>query len=83
MRFHYTFAVSKLLRDLGEEGARLRAAIRALQSDPTPLDAITTPERPGRYEQHVRIGMRGYWLIWRVEQDRGERVITITAIEEN
>lgn len=83
MRYQYTFAVSKLLRDLGEDGAPLRAAIRALQANPRPTDALTTPERPGRYEQHIRIATRGFWLIWRVEQDRGETVITITAIEEN
>jgi hypothetical protein len=83
MRFQYTYAVSKLLRDLGESGAPLRAAIRALQSNPTPADAISVPERPGRYEQHVRIGTRGFWLVWRLEQDRGEQVITITAIDEN
>lgn len=83
MRYQYTFAVSKLLRDLGESGSPLRRAIETLQRNPTPPGAIASAERPGRYEMHVRVGQGGYWLIWRVEKDRGETVITITAIEEN
>jgi len=83
MRFHYTNEVSKLLRDLGESAAPLWAARRALQSNPTPANAISVPDRASRYEQHVRIDTRGFWGVWRVEQDRGEQVIAITALEEN
>jgi hypothetical protein len=83
MRIHLSQQVIILLRGLKEEGAPLRRAVEALEQNPTPADAITTPERPGRYETHVRVGQRGYWLTWQIEQDRGETVIRVTAIVEN
>lgn len=41
MRFHYSFAVSKLLRDLGEAGAPIRRMIETLRKNPTPDDALS------------------------------------------
>jgi hypothetical protein len=79
MRFHYSFAVSKLLRDLQETGAPLRRAIEALKKNPFPEDAYAVEGYPERYEFFVA----GYWIIYEVDQSGGETVIRVTAIEAN
>jgi hypothetical protein len=79
MRFHYSFQVSKLLRDLKEEGAPLRRAIEALKKNLFPEDAMQVKGYPNRYE----IFVMGYWMIYEVDQSGGETVIWVTAIEEN
>ena len=83
MRFHYSFQVSKLLRDLKELGAPLRRAIEALRHNPIPEDARAIPERPGRYEIHVRVSQRGYWVIYEIDESGSETVITVSVIEPN
>jgi hypothetical protein len=72
-----------LLRSLGLAGRPIWDAIESLRKTPHPPDAITSKERPGRLEMHVRVGQRGYWLGWEIAQDRGERVIKVMLIEEN
>jgi hypothetical protein len=83
MRIHLSPDVIRLLATLREEGAGIRAAIEAIRRNPDQPDAIQTLERPGRRELHVRIGNRGYWIIYRIKRDRGETQIDITAIEQN
>ena len=83
MRVELSPKVIALLRALKEEGAPLRRAVETLGQNPTPANALTSPERPGRYEMHVRVGQRGYWLGWEVMRDRGETVIKVGVIEEN
>jgi hypothetical protein len=83
MRIDIPPSVIAWLRSLGAEGRPLWEAIESLRRHPTPPDAITWPERPGRYETHVRIGEQGYWLAWEIRQDRGESVIRVAAIREN
>jgi hypothetical protein len=77
MRFHYSFAVSKLLRDLKEQGAPLRRAIEALKQNPLPEDAMKVEGYPNRYELLVA----GYWIVYEVDRGGGETVIRITVIE--
>jgi len=79
MRFHYSFAVSKLLRDLKDEGAPLRRAIEALRQNPFPEDALPVDGYENRYEMFVI----GYWIVYEVDQRGGETVIQVAAIKEN
>jgi hypothetical protein len=79
MRFHYDFEVSRLLRILKEEGAPLRRAIEALAKNPFPEHALVVEGHPNRRE----IFVRGYWIVYDVDQSGGETVLWITAIEEN
>jgi len=72
-----------LLRSLGAEGAPLWDAIESLRSNQTPADSFIVEGRPGRRELHIRIGLRGFWIGWEIEQDRGEQVIRVMLIEEN
>jgi hypothetical protein len=83
MRIDISPRVMAWLRSLGPEGRPLWEAIESLRRNPTPPEAITSPERPGRYEMHVQVGQRGFWFAWELRQDRGERVIRVAVIEEN
>lgn len=77
MRMHYSFQVSKLLRDLGESGAELRRALESLKDNSTPDWAIEMPERPGRYEFPVA----GRWVIYEIDKTGMETVIRVTVVE--
>lgn len=77
MRMHYSFQVSKLLRDLGESGAELRRALESLKVDPTPEWARAIPERPGRYE----FPAAGQWIVYEIDRSGMETVINVTVIE--
>jgi hypothetical protein len=83
MRVHLSRQVINLIYALREEGQPVRDAIRAIKNNPDQPDAIAVSGRPGRRELHVRVGDRGFWLQWEVQQDRGETVIEIILIEEN
>lgn len=77
MRMHYSYQVSKLLRDLGDEGKELRRALESLQENPTPDWAVAVPERPGRYEFPVA----GRWIVYDVDRAGMEMVIRVTVID--
>lgn len=77
MRMHYSYQVSKLLRDLGDEGKALRRALESLQENPTPDWAVAVPERPGRYEFPVA----GRWIVYDVDRTGMEMVIRVTVID--
>jgi hypothetical protein len=67
---------------LREDGAELRRRIEGLKQG-IPDDAHAVAERPDRYEFFVRIGpTRGAWVQFETVEDRGERVIRVTVIEE-
>jgi hypothetical protein len=77
MRMHYSYQVSKLLRDLGDEGAELRRALESLKVNQTPDWAREITERPGRYEFPVA----GKWIVYEVDRTGMETVISVTVIE--
>jgi hypothetical protein len=79
MRFHYAFPVSKLLRDLKEEGAPIRRAIEALKKNLFPEGASKVDGYANRYE----ILVAGYWLIYEIDRSGGETVVWIVAVEKN
>jgi hypothetical protein len=80
MRFHYSFAVSKLLRDLGEAGAPVRRMIEALRKNPTPDDALKIDGYTSRYE----VFAAGYWIVYEIDRaDPSETVVWIVLIEAN
>ncbi|GEM_PF-1568607 len=80
MRFHYSFAVSKFLRDMKEAGAPIRRAIEALQKNPTPDDALKVDGYASRYEVFVA----GYWVVYEIDRtDPSETVVWIISIEAN
>ena len=83
MRIHIDRERMTFLRSLGSEGRPLWEAIERLRTDQAPADSIEMIDRPGRREEHIRIGDRGFWLQWEVRQDRGEKIIEIILIEEN
>lgn len=77
MRIHYSFYVSKLLRDLGENGTEMRRAIEALLKNPRPEWSRAIPERPGYFEFVVN----GKWIVYQVDVSGAETVIRVTTIE--
>lgn len=79
MQFRYTFTVSKLLRELKEEGAPLRRTIEGLRKQLFPADALKVDGYANRYELFVA----GYWIVYEVDQQGGETIVLVTAIEEN
>jgi hypothetical protein len=83
MRVDATRESLALLYSLREAAAPLRAAINELLTNPRPADAIDVSGRPGWLQRHVRVGDRGYWLVWEVKRDRSETVIRVAIIEEN
>jgi hypothetical protein len=83
MRVQLSADVLRLLYRLREDGAAIRAAIEAIRHNPNQPDAIDAPGRPGRKELFVRVGTRGYWLIYEINRTGGETTISITEVEEN
>lgn len=83
MRIDMTRDAMTLLRSLEGEGRPLWEAIERLRTNPAPPEALISPERPGRRELHVRVGLRGFWLAWEIIHDRSETVIRVALIEEN
>ncbi len=80
MRFHYSFAVSKFLRELQEAGAPIRRQIEALRENPTPDDVLKIEGYEGRYELFVA----GYWIVYEVDtRDPSETIIRVILIEAN
>ncbi len=80
MRFQYSFAVSKLLRDLKEAGIPLRRMIESLRQNPFPEDAIKVADYANRYE----IFVAGYWIVYDVDRSNpSEMVIRVILIEAN
>lgn len=80
MRLHYSFAVSRFLRDLQEAGAPLRRLIESLQQNPIPEDAIKVEGYVSRYE----VFAAGYWIIYEIDRsDPGETVVWVILIEAN
>jgi hypothetical protein len=80
MRFHYATGVSKLLRDLREEGAPLRRMIESLQRNPVPEDAWKVEGYPGRYEVFVA----GYWILYDLDRSNpSETVVWVISVEAN
>jgi hypothetical protein len=79
MRFHYSTRVSKLLRDLKEEGAPLRRMIESLHKDPIPEDALKVSGHLDRYELFVA----GYWIVYEVDKSGGETILWIVNIVKN
>jgi hypothetical protein len=67
-----------LLRALREEGAPLPRAIEALAKNPFPEEARIVEGYPNRRE----IFVRGYWIIYDVDQSGGETVIWMMAVKE-
>jgi hypothetical protein len=83
MRVHLSKQVLNAIYALREEGIAIRAAIEHIRRNPDQPDAIATPDRPGRRELFVRVGMRGYWIGYEVDRTGGETVIVVGSIEEN
>jgi hypothetical protein len=83
MRIDATRESLALLYSLREAAMSLRAAIDELRTNLRPADAIDVSGRPELLQRHVRIGDRGFWLMWGVRQDRGETVVRVAIIEEN
>ena len=78
MRFHYSFAVSKFLRELKEAGIPLRRMIESLQQNPIPEDALKVDGYASRYEVFVA----GYWIVYEIDRsDPGETVVWVVLIE--
>jgi hypothetical protein len=79
MRIHLSRQVVQLLRRLGEEGTELRQSVESLRKDPTPKDALFSPERPELYQ----IFRAGYWLICEIDRSGSETVVRVAVIERN
>jgi hypothetical protein len=79
MRLHLSHQAIRLLYSLRAEGAPLWAAIEEIRRNPEGPAVVM----PGRREVFVRVGERGYWVIYRVEQESGETVVRVTFIEQN
>jgi len=80
MRFHYSFAVSKFLRDMKEAGIPLRRMIESLRSNPLPEDVIKVEGYASRYELFVA----GYWVVYEVDRsDPSETIVWVILIEAN
>lgn len=80
MRFHYSFAVSRLLRELKETGAPLRRLIESLQDNLFPNDVLKVEGYANRYE----IFVAGYWIVYEIDQsDPDETVVWVILIEAN
>jgi hypothetical protein len=80
MRFHYSFAVAKFLRELKEAGAPLRRKIESLRDDPFPEDALKVEGYASRYETFVA----GYWIVYEIDRsDPSETVIWVILAEAN
>jgi len=80
MRFHYSFAVSKFLRELKEAGAPIRRIIESLQHNPLPDDVIKIDGYESRYEVFVA----GYWVVYEVDQTNpSETIIRVIMVEAN
>jgi len=80
MRFHYSFDVSKFLRDLNEAGAPLRRRIESLREDPVPEDALKIEGYADRYELFVI----GYWIVYQIDRSNpSETVIRVILIDAN
>lgn len=71
-----------LLRSLGAAGAPLWDAIESLRSNQTPPQSCPVTGRPGRRELPIRVGLRGFWISWEIEQACGEHIIRVVLIEE-
>ncbi len=81
MRLHLSKPAIELLYSLRNEGAPIHEALQAIMRNPDQPDALRPPERPGRYELLVRVGVRGFWILYETKQDRGESVIEAGIIE--
>ena len=80
MRFRYSFAVSKFLRDLGSAGAPIRRMIETLHRDITPEDARKVEGYASRYEVFVA----GYWIMYEIDRsDPSETVVWVILVEAN
>ncbi len=80
MRFHYSFAVSRFLRELKEAGAPIRRQIEALRENPYPDDVLKVEGYTSRYELFVT----GYWIVYEVDtSDSSETIVRIILIEAN
>jgi hypothetical protein len=79
MRLHLSRQVIRLLYRLRSEGAPLWAAIEEIRRNPEGPAVVMA----GRREVFVRVGERGDWVIYRVEQEGGETVARVTLIEPN
>jgi len=78
MRVQISPQVQKLRYQLGERGNELRRALESLKSNPIP-DWVRKVEG---YEARYEFFMAGYWVIYEIQQDRGETVIVVSAMEE-
>jgi hypothetical protein len=78
MRIHLPPEVINFLRDAATP-PEVRRAIRALSINPRPPDALAIPNKPGRYH----LFESGFWIVYDVEQDRSETVISVRLIEKN
>jgi hypothetical protein len=83
MRVQMSKQALSLIYALREDSTAIRAAIEAIRRNPNQPDAIDAPERPGRKELHVKVGLRGFWIGYEVNKIGGETVITIASVEEN
>jgi hypothetical protein len=83
MRVELSPDVIRLLYFLREDAADIRAVIEELRTNPRPADAIDVSDEPGWLQKHVRIGDRGFWLMWEIKQDRSETVVRVVIIEQN
>lgn len=80
MRFHYSFAVSKFLRELKEAGAPIRRMIEGLRENPYPADVLKLDGYESRYELFVA----GYWIVYEVDtNDPSETIIQVILVEAN
>lgn len=81
MRLHLSKQAIELLYSLRSESAPLHKALQEIMRNPDQPDALRPVERPGRYELLVRVGTRGFWILYEATKDRGETVIEAGIIE--